>query len=225
MRLSSRSTGLVSALCILFLLTALAVAGCEGLGGGGDDGTSSTASTESGVLPPTTSPGDTVPSTVEETTTTTVPTPATTATTLASTEEKLPNGNIRSMGFIKDVWVDGSGRHMSIDYASMLTGAAADAAAVAAGEILPGEHVPNDYFIENVSPKLRQWKISNAVVITTDTRWAPHDGFGASCSWADFLTFWGPGPLPDGDSQLHAVPWWIERDGDTVVKIEEQYIP
>jgi len=144
---------------------------------------------------------------------------------LASTEERLPNGNIKSMGYITDVWVDGSGRHLRIDYADMLGGAEADAAAVAAGAIAPGEHVPNDYWISNVSSKLREFKVSNSVAITTSTRWAPHDGFYAPCTWADFLSFWGPGPLPDGESHLHSVPWWIERDGDTVVKIDEQYLP
>ena len=224
MRMRMRTTCMAVVLSAVMVLMSVALASCDGLEG--DDGdASSTDTTTSAVTEPTIPPAAEEPTPEEPAPEEPAPAPSPTPTTLASTEEKLPNGNIRTMGYIRDVWVDASGRHMSIDYADMLTGAAADAAAIAAGEIPPGEHVPNDYFIQNTNPRLREWNISNSVVITTDTRWAPNDGFGATCSWADFLTFWGPGPLPDGDTQLHAVPWWIERDGDTVVKIEEQYIP
>ena len=60
-------------------------------------------------------------------------------------------------------------------------------------------YLPNDYFVRNVNTKLREFTVSDIVVITTATRWAPNDG--------------------------PAVPWWITRAGTEVHSIEEQYIP
>ena len=226
MRLPHRPIQWGALLAAFALLVSVTMVGCDDLSTGDGDATTSeppmTTSEPGG--PPTTEPE---PSSTDTSLAMTTEPPATTPTTVAlsSAEEMLPSGNIKAMGYITDVWVDGSGRHLRIDYAEMLTGAEADAAAVAAGAIAPGEHVPNDYWISNVNPKLREFDVSNSVAITTSTRWAPHDGFYAPCTWADFLSFWGPGPLPDGDSHLHDMPWWIERDGDTIVKIDEQYIP
>lgn len=206
---------------VLLLVGTLGLAGlgCDKL----DEGSSTTvASTDlsstTTVLETTTSESTTT--TVEVTTT-----EASTATTLASTEEVLANGHIRSMGFIDDVWVDSSGRHLSIDYCEFVYGAEATEAARADGEIGPTEEWDLDFYIRNQSSRLREWDVSNSVVITTATRWAPHDGMEAPCTWADFLSFWGPGPFDDMDGHLHSVPWWIERDGDVVVNIAEQYLP
>jgi hypothetical protein len=160
--------------------------------------------------------------------TTTLPPAATTTTDPLSSADDIvvAGGHIKAMGYITEVWEDASGRHLKIDYAVMLTGAAADAAAVAAGEIAPGETVPNDYFITNTNPKIRTFNVSDTVAITTSTRWAPHDGMGAPCSWTDFYEFWNLiGPPAEGDTQMPHVPWWIERDGNTIVKIDEQYLP
>jgi len=160
-------------------------------------------------------------------TTSTLPDTSTTTTTeaLSSAETRLPDGTIKAMGFIDRVWEAGGTRYLSIDYAEMLTGEEARQAAIEAGDLSPGEDLPNDYYIRNVNPKKRQFRVSLSVAITTSTRWAPHEGMGAPCSWADFMSFWGPGPLPEGDRHLHAVPWWIVRDGDLVIRIDEQYLP
>lgn len=199
-----------------FALIGFAVAGCENLGDGTTDTTLTTTSvTDSAVSTETTG-------TTAATETTTAPA---TPTTLASTEEVLPNGNIKSMGFIDDVWVSGGTRYLSIDYCEFVYGEEATDAARADGEIGPTEEWDLDFYIRNQSSRLRTWAVSGSVVITTATRWAPHDGFEAPCTWEDFIGFWGPGPFPDGDSWLHSVPWWIERDGETVVKISEQYLP
>jgi hypothetical protein len=237
MKSSPKYGWLAAALVATVLLAALLVLGCSDLSGSsttGPEGTVTSAGEVTTVPPMETTTSEMAPGTTEAPMTTLAPSttlpPAVTTTTdpYGSADDiVLPSGNIKAMGYITQVWEDASGRHLKIDYAVMLTGAAADAAAVAAGDIPPGEHVPNDYFITNVSTKIRTFKVSNAVVITTATRWAPHDGMTAPCTWADFLTFFNtpPASLPEGDQQLHDVPWWIERDGDTIVKIEEQYLP
>jgi hypothetical protein len=217
---------------------ALFVAGCSL--GGGSTTTSATvglsSTTTAGVV--TSSSSDTTASTLAPSTTTTgivITLPSTTSTELATTtttealssaETLLPSGHIKAMGFIDKVYIKNGKRYISIDYAQMLTGAAATAAARAEGFIGPGETLDTDYYISNVNPQKRVFEVSGSVAITTSTRWVPGDDMGAACTWTAFKSFWGPaGALSSSEKHLHAVPWWIERDGPIVVKIDEQYLP
>ena len=176
--------------------------------------TSSTATTSSSLSTTTTAPPDT-------STSSTAPAGTTTTEALSSAETLLPNGHIRAMGYIDQIRFDGVTNFLRIDYAEMLTGEEANAAAVEAGEIEPGDSVPNDYFIRNVNPQRREFKVSDSVAITTST-WG--GVMERPITWEQFRSFWGVSPPADG-LHLHNVPWWIERDGDTVVKIDEQYLP
>ena len=146
---------------------------------------------------------------------------STTTEALSSAETRLPNGNIKAMGYIDEVWEEGGTRYISIDYAEMLTGQEAMDAAVEAGYIAPGEDLPNDYFIRNDNPQKREFKVAESAVITTATYGG---GMEESVSWDVFKSFWTEFP-PEGAAHLNAMPWWIERDGDTAVKIAEQYLP
>lgn len=157
----------------------------------------------------------------EETTTTSVEETTTTTEALSTAETRLPNGHIKAMGFIDRVWEAGGKRYLSIDYAEMLTGQEAIDAALEAGVIEPGEDLPNDYFIRNTNPQKREFEISSPIDITTST-W---DGvMEKPVNWAQFLSFWSATP-PAGAEHLTEVPWWIERDGQTIIKIDEQYLP
>lgn len=177
----------------------LVVAGCDSPGVGSTD----TSLTTTSATDETVSTGATDATVATDTTAA-----PTTSTTLASTEWVLPNGNITSLGYIDDVWVDGGVRYLSIDYCD-----------------LEGELDTGEYEIVNQSSRLRTWAISNSAVITTATRWPPHDGLEAPCTWSDFQSFWGPGPFAEMDEQLHDMLWNIDRDGETVVKIWQQYLP
>jgi hypothetical protein len=131
------------------------------------------------------------------------------------------------MGYIDKAYVKDGNRYISIDYAEYLTGAAADAAAVAAGEIKPGEHVEDDYWIQNDNPQKRVFEVSDSVAITTSTwisTYAWNEIMGHPATWAQFRSFWSATPPADG-IHLHRSPWWIERDGPLVVKIDEQFLP
>lgn len=155
--------------------------------------------------------------------TTTLPPPPTTEALSTTSEERLPNGHIKACGIIDDVWVDSGVRKLRINYVDFLTGAEADAAAIADGVIPPGEHVDNDYYVRDNNPRLRVFNISDTAEIYTEYR-----NFLVEvqpCSWTDFLGFWGGGPLPDGDTHLPDALWWIERDGDTIVWIRQQFVP
>ena len=155
-------------------------------------------------------------------TTTSVDASTTTTEKLSTAESRLANGHIKAMGFIRKVWEQGGKRYISIDYAEMLTGQAAIEAAIAAGEIQPGEDLPNDYYIRNTNPALRQFQVSDTAAITTST-W--QGVLNKPVTWAEFTSFWSPTPPDQEAAYLKDSPWWIERDGQTVVKIDEQYLP
>lgn len=224
-----RSGGLLAALVLVVLAS-----GTLGCGGEEETTTTTAAPTTSQTVAETTTLSTLPP----ETTTTTLfdihsvtsstSTSSTTSTTeaLSSAERRLPNGHIKAMGYIKDVWEAGGKRWIKIDYAEMVTDHdRATELAREAGIIGPTEEWEYDYYISNVNPALRTFQVSNSVVITTSTRWVPGDDWEAPCTWADFMSFWGPGPFPDHEEHLHSVPWWIERDGPIVVRIDEQYLP
>jgi hypothetical protein len=223
---------------VALLLAALLLAGC---GTGGASTTTSTTvgsgSTTTASLPPGGTPDTTVSTAAPTTattgvvttlssTTTTELTTTTTTEALSSAETLLPSGHVKAMGFIDKVYIQGGKRYISIDYAQMLTGAAATAAAIAEGFIPPGGTLDTDYYISNVNPQKRVFEVSGTVAITTSTRWVPGDDMGAACTWTDFKSFWGPaGALSSSEKHLRSIPWWIERDGPLVVKIDEQYLP
>jgi hypothetical protein len=153
---------------------------------------------------------------------TTLPGGTTTTEALSSAETRLPNGNIKAMGFIDAVWEAEGTRYLSIDYAEMLTGPEAVEAAIDAGYIQPGEDLPNDYFIRNVNAQKREFTVADAVTITTSTfLGAPP---GTAVSWETFTSFWTEF-TPEGGEHLSEMPWWIERSGQEVVSISEQYLP
>jgi hypothetical protein len=223
----TRSMG---ALIVTGVLVVTVAAASLGVAGCGSDGatstteqvttnetmetTTSTPATSSSLSTTTTSPPDT-------STTSTAPAGTTTTEALSSAETLLPNGHIRAMGYIDQIRFDGVTNFLRIDYAEMLTGDEANAAAVEAGEIEPGDSVPNDYFIRNTNPQRREFKVSDSVAITTST-WG--GVMERPITWEEFRSFWSLSPPADG-MHLRDMPWWIDRDGDTVVKIDEQYLP
>lgn len=234
--------GMRTLVCVpaALLLIPLFVAGCGG-------GTTTTSDTESGATTTvsvatgdTTGAADTTTTAAPgmdttttsgivielPTTTTLMETTTTTGGSLSSAEKKLANGHYKAMGFIDKVYVSGGKRYIRIDYAVMLTGAAALEAAIDEGYISPGEELDTDYYISNTNKQKRTFEVSNSVAIRTSTRWVGGDDMDAACTWSDFKSFWGPaGALDDSEKHLHAMPWWIERDGNVVLKIDEQYLP
>jgi hypothetical protein len=203
----------------LVLALSVMVVGC-----GGDEVTSTTVGSTSTTVETTTSTTAATSTSVtsSDTSSSTSGSSSTTTTeALSSAETRLPNGNIRAMGYIDKAWESGGVRHISIDFAEMLTGEEAKKAAIEAGEIAPGEDLPNDYFIRNVNPKKREFTVSSSVVITTATL---AGGMDEPATWPQFKSFWSVSP-PAGAEHLRAMPWWIERDGGKVISIAEQYLP
>jgi hypothetical protein len=242
--------GMRTLICVpaALLLIPLFIAGCGGGAGGGTSDTASGATTTASVATADTSGGTadttgaadtTTASQVADTTSTSgivieLPTTTTlleTTTTIggsvSSAEKKLANGHYKAMGYIDKVYVSGGKRYIRIDYAVMLTGTAAINAAIADGYINPGEELDNDYYISNTNKQKRTFEVSDSVAIKTSTRWVGGtEKMDTPCSWNDFKSFWGPqSGLNGSEKSLHTRPWWIERDGTSVLKIDEQYLP
>jgi hypothetical protein len=218
MRLSSLRTRR-GVLVVATLLLGLFALSCEELTTSGPATTVAGETTSTEVSIPATLATDAPP------TSATLPAPPTTAPLSTSSEERLPDGHIKACGIIKDVWMDGSVRKLKIDYVDILSGPEAQAAALADGFISPGETLDTDYYVRNNNPKLRTFTVSNSAEIYTTYRNLLVDLDGTPCSWAEFRGFWGPGLLPEGDAHLPDALWLIERDGDTVVWIFQQFMP
>ena len=180
------------------------------------------STTTSVVEPSTESSSTTASSDVTSESTDTTEGSTTTTEALSSAETRLPNGNIKAMGFVQAAWEEGGTRYISIDYAEMLTGQEAVDAAHDAGDLpLDQDWVDNDYYISNVNPMLRDFAVSDSVSITTATFESVMD---QSIGWDVFERFWTEFP-PEGGEHMSEMPWWIERDGNTIVSIDEQYLP
>ncbi len=224
-----------AALMLVFALAA-GVTGCMGRGETTtttfvtlpDDETTTTVAEEEEVTTESTEAEEvTTESTVAEeetssTDTSTTEGSTTTTEKLTIAEQRLDNGNIKAMGFISSVGVKDHKRYITIDYALMLTGQDAVDAAVKAGEIQPGEELPNDYYISNTNHETRTYEVADDVEITTSS-W--QDEQNKSVTWDEFVSFWSDTPPDEQAGFLSESPWWTERDGQTIVKIDEQYLP
>ena len=143
-------------------------------------------------------------------------------------------------GYITDLSTTGPPYELSIDYATMLSGLEANLAAEAAGEIQPGEGVPNDFFISNQNPRLRTFELSTDVELSLmasgqdgiasipvdPNLWVVLFEAAGRCAAADW-----PSECADlgGEEWIwfgrRYLPYWIQLDGDSIVRIEEQYLP
>ena len=161
------------------------------------------------------------PSSATEPPSTTEPCTTDTTEALSSAETRLPDGTIKGMGFIDAAREEGGVRRLAIDYAELLIGEEAGQAAIEAGVIDPDEDLPNDYFVRNVNPRLREFTVSGSVTITSHTWGGARD---QPVTWGEFQSFWSDSP-PQRAGHMRIVPWWIIRDGTVVIAIEEQYLP
>lgn len=115
---------------------------------------------------------------------------------------------------------EGDTPELTVDYAQLLTGDEAAAAATAAGEESPP---PNDYFILNENPRLRTFPVDvgPSVRMTSSAEGTRPEGYEMAFSeWYDAYSGMS-GSFP----AIRDVPYWIEIENGTVVRIEEQYLP
>lgn len=123
----------------------------------------------------------------------------------------------KQFAFIKDVSRVGAGVSIQADYAQMLTGDEAAAAATAHGDESPP---PNDYYIVNDNPKVRALMVSPDAKVTLVTKsdgTVDVDGYMVTLS--EFVALFGSVDL------LKDAPFNLTITGGKVTVLAQQYLP
>jgi hypothetical protein len=186
------------ALASLAILTAIALAGC----GRGSD-----------TADPQPSPAQPAP-TSPPVATTSRPTPAQPASGRASSPTTATRGS--DFGFIRSWYAKTGTIYLRFDRAVLLTGTAADAASAAHGGESP---VPNDYYIQNDNPRLRDLAIVDQATVVGSQQLTGSPGPNPS-SLKALLTF-----VHKGGPQVAATPFRLTYNNGLVVRVQEQYLP
>ena len=120
-------------------------------------------------------------------------------------------------GFIRS-WTAKSGTfYLRFDRAVLLTGKAADDASAAHGGESP---VPNDYYIQNDNPRLREVVIADQAKVIGSQQLTGSPGPNPS-SLKALLTF-----VHERGPQAAATPFHLEYDDNgLVIGVQEQYVP
>ena len=120
-------------------------------------------------------------------------------------------------GFIRSWYAKPGAFYLRFDRAVLLTGTAADAASAAHGGESP---VPNDYYIQNDNPRLRDLAIANQITVVGSQQLTGSPG-PKPISLKALLTF-----VDNGGPQVAATPFHLTyNDNGLVTRIEEQYVP
>ena len=123
------------------------------------------------------------------------------------------------------------GSTLTADYATFLTGEEATAAAREDGVIGADETVPNDFYIRNDNPTLRELPVSEKTPVVLQTCFVDGPCVRQTSvtleQWAGLLAEQAPGGLPQGWQWYGggALPYWLTLMDGTVVHIAEQYLP
>ena len=120
-------------------------------------------------------------------------------------------------GFIRSWYAKPGAFYLRFDRAILLNGDAADAASAAHGGESP---VPNDYYIQNDNPRLRDLAIANQITVVGSQQLTGSPG-PKPISLKALLTF-----VDNGGPQVAATPFHLTyNDNGLVTRIEEQYVP
>jgi hypothetical protein len=186
------------ALGSLAILTALALAGCQR----GPD-----------TADPQPNPAQPAPA-GSPAATTSKPTPAQPATDPA---RQTATTRRSDFGFLRSWTAKGGTIYLRFDRAILLTGTAADDASAAHGGESP---VPNDYYIQNDNPRLRDLAVVDQARVIGSQQLTGSPGPNPS-SLRSLLNF-----LSEGSPQVAATPFHLTYDANgLVVRVQEQYVP
>jgi hypothetical protein len=120
-------------------------------------------------------------------------------------------------GFIRSWYAKPGAFYLRFDRAVLLTGKAADAASAAHGGESP---VPNDYYIQNDNPRLREVVIADQATVIGSQQLTGSPGPNPS-SLKALLTF-----VHNGGPRAAATPFRLTYDDNGfVTRVQEQYVP
>ena len=125
----------------------------------------------------------------------------------------------RQPGLIVEITGSPAAYTMRIDYVLWLTGAEANAAATAHGDESPP---PNDYYVVNDNPKIREFPIQTGIPVTVVTN---DDGTSDSEGHTLTLAQWVAALSGPNANAFKASIYWITITNGTVTAIEAQYVP
>ena len=207
----------------LVLGLTLATAVLAACGDDPNDAQATGSTTASGPSGPTTAPGPTaVTSSGPSGPTTTGPSGPTTTGATGSTDAAAELEDGRHFGWIAEVDPGGS---LMFDLAYFYTGEEANEVAAERGDETP---VPNDYYIVNDNPKLRDLAVAaDATISVFDWNHCCDERVTVDLpTFAEVMS--NPDGFVENDGRLYygqASPYWVTMEDGTVTEIEEQYLP
>lgn len=119
--------------------------------------------------------------------------------------------------FIRQVNRSSGATRLLADYAQMLTGVEAAAAATAHGDESPP---PNDYYIVNDNPRLRRLDVDPDAEVRLTTK---EDGTVEPGGYAVTLERFAE--IFQSTQAVRDAPFWLTITGDVVTAIKQQYLP
>jgi hypothetical protein len=120
-------------------------------------------------------------------------------------------------GFIRSWYAKTGTLYLRFDRAILLTGKAADAASAAHGGESP---VPNDFYIQNDNPRLRDLVILDQATVLGSQQLTGRPGSNPS-NLKSLLNF-----VHEGGPQVAATPFHLRYNANGhVIRVQEQYLP
>jgi hypothetical protein len=211
----------------MFLPTcALLVSGAL-LGGCSSD---SKSDSTSGTTPPaaSTTALPTTPLSTPAVVSTSVPIPTLTPSTSPEPTTSSAEANGTNFGYVKAVDSEKTPPTLTVDYAQLLTGEAADKAAQEDGVIGPGEHIENDYYIRNQNRRLRTFGIASTASVKLLPR-QPDGGIDSTETVPRdipfFLAIYSDDKPPGYEGDVTQIAYNVTLKGGVVTAIDEVFFP
>jgi len=132
----------------------------------------------------------------------------------------------RTFGHIRTLARDGSGRWLArFDPAWLTTGLTANTAAAEDGVVAPGEPVPNDNYRIDEGHRLLTYLVDPRARVTVLTRRGDPAQLGATPITVPELAALVRGEKPVELFEGLDTGVWLRVHGDTVCRIDQQYVP
>jgi hypothetical protein len=140
--------------------------------------------------------------------------------------EQAPPRQLVQFGYVKALARKGARYELRFDPALWLSGKTANEAAIEDGAILPGDTVPNDYYIRNESRRLLTYRVPATARVSILT----NEGRGPR---ATRITVAELSQIVKGRNPRHRslydtgnfLGYWMRTTVDTVVSLTQQYQP